>query len=642
MSPKLSIIIPCYNCEKTLREAVDSCYVQGFSENEFEIVMVDDGSTDETRELMKRLAEEHANLHLFFHEKNKGGGAARNTAVANSKSEVIFCLDSDDLLPPDTLNRMLDYLDEKQCDGICFEKSIKFRNTNINNIENIDTFPYDDNPIPFLSLLEWKLSPVVVVFMYTKKSFNHTGGYPTNHGFDTQGFGWRFLSSGLKAYVCPGTSYLHRVNFHQSYYLREYNAGKVNLNMRCILYEHLPLFSERAQNFITTFNPSDFTKDLITELKKIHPLFDKNLEQKIGTLNYLEKINTLPTPSIHRNSLLGLWFRIKLKIRIIIENMPALKLLLGKIKRRLISLNISLYLPKPRKKDFSDNYHYAKSLYEKNSESYKYDKYLMSDWKQNTNTIEKFFLNDFSLSFLRHHLIKSTMFAHLPKEATSLQKKLLESFFPKNKLGEYLKENSEGNPILNDLEYKTSGNIIHHLYHLAKLGEELGLDINNINSYTELGGGYGNMAKIAKRINPDATYTIIDIPIFIFIQYVYLSTLLGKDSVVIFDGTKGIIPHKVNLIPLDEELIKKFIDLKQTSDIFISTWALSESNQVTQSLVRDNNYFNAKYLLLAYQQANSSFQFSQDVVKVSEIYNIKYNSVTEYMPDNYYLFAERK
>ena len=50
--PKLSITIPCYNCEKTLREAVESCYKQGFeNENDFEIVMVDDGSKDGTREL---------------------------------------------------------------------------------------------------------------------------------------------------------------------------------------------------------------------------------------------------------------------------------------------------------------------------------------------------------------------------------------------------------------------------------------------------------------------------------------------------------------------------------------------------------------------------------------------------------------
>jgi len=170
-------------------------------------------------------------IKLFYHEKNKGGGATRNTAVANSQAEVIFCLDSDDLLPPDTLSKMLKFLHERKSDGVGFHKSIKFNSDNQNNVNYIDTSGYLDGKIPIGALTSIdKFCPIYVNFMYTKEAFNKIGGYPTNHGFDTQGFAWRFLCSGLIAYTCPDTKYLHRTNFKESYYLREYNQGKSNYN----------------------------------------------------------------------------------------------------------------------------------------------------------------------------------------------------------------------------------------------------------------------------------------------------------------------------------------------------------------------------------------------------------------------------
>jgi len=212
----------------------------------------------------------------------------------------------------------------------------------------------------------------------------------------------------------------------------------------------------------------------------------------------------------------------------------------------------------------------------------------MPGWTSATKTIEEYFIKNFNSSFLRHPVLKSTMFAHLPSPAKTIQKKLLQSYFSNEQLKKILKENSLGSPILNDFEYTTSGNSIHHLYHLAKFGQELDVKIQNFNSYLELGGGYGNMARLVKRINPKATYSIIDIPIFIYIQYVYLSTLLGKEQVNILEKGDHILEGKINLIPLDESLTQTDLYSKSSPDIFLSTWALSESNEETQDFVRVN------------------------------------------------------
>ncbi|HSQ74487.1 MAG TPA: glycosyltransferase, partial [Bacteroidota bacterium] len=83
MKPKLSIIVPCYNCEETLGEAVDSVYQQE-PEVPFDITMVDDASTDGTYDRMRALAARHPGIRIVKHHRNRGGGATRNTAVAHS------------------------------------------------------------------------------------------------------------------------------------------------------------------------------------------------------------------------------------------------------------------------------------------------------------------------------------------------------------------------------------------------------------------------------------------------------------------------------------------------------------------------------------------------------------------------------
>lgn len=278
---KLSIIIPCYNCQETLGEALTSVYTQNLT-IPFEVVMVDDGSTDGTKELMMRLASKYPNIKCVYHEKNRGGGAARNTAIKNASGDTIFCLDSDDILPPGTLSKMHSFLKEKNCDAVGIHRSIKFNGTNIKDIAVIHTFGYASNRVTFESLIEKKgvsMNPLYSTFMHTRKAFDITGGYPEDHGFDTQSFAWRFLANGLIAYTCPDAEYLHRINFHKSYYIREAEAGKVNLNWFKIFDEFLFLFSDAGKKSVLSFKFNDYTKNIYDSLKKIGSPFVENLER---------------------------------------------------------------------------------------------------------------------------------------------------------------------------------------------------------------------------------------------------------------------------------------------------------------------------------------------------------------------------
>lgn len=314
-NPKLSIIIPCFNCVTTLEEAIRSCYQQGFADDEFEIILVDDASSDDTPKLIQDLVATHTNIRAFCHDHNRGGGATRNSAVGYAAAEVIFCLDSDDLLPPHTLDKMYEFLITHKADAVGVATSTKFKGTDTSDIAYITSFASAGEQIPLEQLLQHdgQWCSLYSVFMFTRNAFKKAGGYPTHHGFDTQGFAWRFLAAGLKAYVCPGTNYLHRVNYNHSYYLREYDSGKSNINWQYIFYEHFHLFTTETQGVIRSYDVSDFTRSLYEELRNKDHIFLPNAQRRYG-ISVLEA-PIPPHKIIGRNSWRGLSLRINARIR---------------------------------------------------------------------------------------------------------------------------------------------------------------------------------------------------------------------------------------------------------------------------------------------------------------------------------------
>lgn len=95
MSPKFSIVIPAYNAERWLEEAIDSVFAQ--SEQDWELIVIDDGSTDRTAAIATQYSE--ARLRLVS-QPNSGQSAAQNCGLRESRGEFLLLLDSDDRLRP--------------------------------------------------------------------------------------------------------------------------------------------------------------------------------------------------------------------------------------------------------------------------------------------------------------------------------------------------------------------------------------------------------------------------------------------------------------------------------------------------------------------------------------------------------------
>lgn len=104
--PEVSVVVPAYNREKTLERCVQSALGQTF--RDFEVIIVDDGSSDNTTDVA--LSSGDARVRLIRHRENRGAGAARNTGAQAAKGEYIAWLDSDDEWLPMKLERQLDVL----------------------------------------------------------------------------------------------------------------------------------------------------------------------------------------------------------------------------------------------------------------------------------------------------------------------------------------------------------------------------------------------------------------------------------------------------------------------------------------------------------------------------------------------------
>lgn len=111
--PRLSVVIPVYNVEKYLDECLASVAEQEFGD--FEAVIVDDGSTDDSADIARRWCERDDRFRLV-QQPNGGLGDARNTGAATATGEYLAFLDSDDLAPPDAYRRMIETLDETGSD----------------------------------------------------------------------------------------------------------------------------------------------------------------------------------------------------------------------------------------------------------------------------------------------------------------------------------------------------------------------------------------------------------------------------------------------------------------------------------------------------------------------------------------------
>ncbi len=193
---KVSVIIPCYNQAQFLEEAVGSILNQGFKD--FEIVVVDDGSSEDNRKILDGLDLKSTRI---FKTENKGVEHARNFAIDKADGEYILPLDADDKIGPNYLEKAVKALDEEVDLGIVYCEAAFFGSK---------TGPCNFPPYKFPDVL---IEPqIFVTAFFRKNDWVKIGGFSTEmvHGWEDYDFWLSILDLGRKVYQIPEILFYYR------------------------------------------------------------------------------------------------------------------------------------------------------------------------------------------------------------------------------------------------------------------------------------------------------------------------------------------------------------------------------------------------------------------------------------------------
>lgn len=120
----LSIIVPVYKAAAYIEHCVNSFYSQDMEENDFEVILVNDGSPDDSASIIQeRLMPQHTNITLV-HQENAGQGKARNLGLSYAKGKYILFVDSDDYLVEKTISKIIEIAESHQLDLCAFAMNV--------------------------------------------------------------------------------------------------------------------------------------------------------------------------------------------------------------------------------------------------------------------------------------------------------------------------------------------------------------------------------------------------------------------------------------------------------------------------------------------------------------------------------------
>jgi glycosyltransferase involved in cell wall biosynthesis len=277
-SPIVSIVIPCYNDAHYIEESVLSAVNQTYENKE--IIVVDDGSDERTKKVLKNLQPK---IDALITQENKGLSAARNLGIKSSRGEFILVQDSDDFFDSTFCEKAVNAFNQDNniklvtCHAVRFYKDHKKNNLHIPIGGGLENF--------------LKVNSAIGTSMFCKIDWKHVNGYDEEmrEGYEDWEFFIRILSEGGKAFVLPEPLFYYR---QKSNSMRiEANKKKYDL-LRYIYIKHQNLYIKNYEILIDHL----LTRVEREENEKIK--HTKRLEFIIGTqilrpLRYIKSLTRL-------------------------------------------------------------------------------------------------------------------------------------------------------------------------------------------------------------------------------------------------------------------------------------------------------------------------------------------------------------
>jgi glycosyltransferase involved in cell wall biosynthesis len=177
MKPEISVIIPTYNSANLIRRAINSVLGQTFQS--FEIIVVDDGSTDGTEKIVRELNEKDERIIYLKLNKNSGGAAKpKNRGIKISKGDFIATLDADDEWSPEKLEKQLSIFKESTKKNLAFVGCFANHIYEEDGIKFLFKIPRHKNVLRYILARDYMGSGSSM--LYKRKVFSEVGGFDEN------------------------------------------------------------------------------------------------------------------------------------------------------------------------------------------------------------------------------------------------------------------------------------------------------------------------------------------------------------------------------------------------------------------------------------------------------------------------------
>lgn len=260
--PIVSVIVPLYNQADYIGETIKSVLNQSYTN--WEMIVIDDGSTDNGSTIVKEFAANDTRIS-YYCQPNSGPSAARNVGISKSRGKYILPLDGDDKIGEKYLETATEYLENNEDCKLVYCKAAKF------GLENgewlLPDYQYDK--------LLWN-NMIFCSAMYRRSDYNKTEGYNSNmiYGFEDWDFWLSLLTPNDKVYKIEDILFYYRIKTIS-------RSTKVNNNYcvatRQVYMNHISLYANYSSDIISLHN------DLYAKDKEINDILN-GYTYKVGLI----------------------------------------------------------------------------------------------------------------------------------------------------------------------------------------------------------------------------------------------------------------------------------------------------------------------------------------------------------------------
>ncbi len=221
--PRVSVVMPCYNCRDYVGAAIESVLAQTY--RSFELIVVDDGSTDDSADIVETLIAAHPEVAMrLLRQRNSGAcGYPRNVAIESVvRGEFVLCLDADDMLTPDVVARSVATLDAHPDRGFAYADYRCFGDDD--QLYALPDYSFD---------LHRRRNIVGTASMFRRSTWEDVGGYYTHAPYEDWDFWIACSERGHLGVKVRGAEWLHRVR-HDGLLARDISRdGLIKAHMVC-------------------------------------------------------------------------------------------------------------------------------------------------------------------------------------------------------------------------------------------------------------------------------------------------------------------------------------------------------------------------------------------------------------------------